>query len=257
MQHFWHGCSGLAALGGSPTHEWIAKTLAAQNCRDAATASEILVKATSSAIPPVHAELRRQIFLLSGWAYFGDPPTLRSHFCIVTNALDETGQLLPLPRAQFDRTIRSLKDDEAFLWYAIGQPLGQDRVSPFERNLRRLVARDIGPKEVLRLLVAEVLHTHHTKTPRTVGKKILGFCIPKKAVELQLQTGQSMALAQLPDESTVAFTYFDPVHSELLQYGPTFVCGEFAATDIETQSDPTRDFQSSKMRFLSLPIRKP
>lgn len=65
-----------------------------------------------------------------------------------------------------------------------------------------------------------------------------------------------MALAQLPDEHSAAFTYFDPAYSELRQYGPTFACGEFAATDIQTENDPTRDFQSSQMRFLRLPQRK-
>jgi hypothetical protein len=65
-----------------------------------------------------------------------------------------------------------------------------------------------------------------------------------------------MALAQLPDEQSAAFTYFDPAHSELRQYGPTFVCGEFAATDIQTENDAVRDFQSSHMRLLSLPQRR-
>lgn len=250
------GYSGLAVLGGTPTHEWIATTLAAANCRDAATASKVLMEATPSALPTVRAALRHQIFLLSGWAYFGDPPTLRSHFCVVTNSFDEAGQVLATPRQEFHHRVRALRNNEAFLWHAIGQPLGPDRVPVFERNLRRLVARDIGPKECLRLLVAEILHTHQGNEPPTVGEKILAFCIPKKAVELQLRTGDSSALAQLPDENATAFTYFDPVYSELVQYGPTFVCGEFAATDVQTETDPARDFQSSEMRYLSLPKRK-
>jgi hypothetical protein len=214
------------------------------------------VDATPLAIRHVREELRRQIFLLSGWGQFGDPPTLRSHFCVVTNYLDDAGQVLAIPRAGFDRRVRALHNNEAFLWYSIGQPLRQERVPALERNLRRLVARDIGPKEALRLLIAEILNTHQSKERPTVGDKTLAFCIPKKAVESQIKTGRSMALAKFPDENSVAFTYFDPAYSEMIQYGPTFVCGEFAATDIETENDPARDFQSSQMRILSLPNRK-
>ena len=71
-----------------------------------------------------------------------------------------------------------------------------------------------------------------------------------------MQTGHSMMLAKLPDENVAAFTYFDMGYSELQQYGPTFVCGEFAGTDIKTENDPGRDFQSSEFRILSLPKQK-
>ena len=60
----------------------------------------------------------------------------------------------------------------------------------------------------------------------------------------------------MPDESSVTFTYFEPGYSELHQYGPTFICGKFAATDIQTKNDPARDYQSSQMRLISLPNRE-
>jgi hypothetical protein len=106
------------------------------------------------------------------------------------------------------------------------------------------------------LLAEEILFTHQSNEPPNVGDKLLAFCIPRQAVELQLKTGISSASAQLPAEDSVSFSYFDPAYSELRQYGPTFVCGKFAATDIETENDPARDFQSSQMRILSLPKRK-
>jgi hypothetical protein len=246
------GYSGLAKLDGISTHEWIARTLAAANCHNASRASQILAQMTPRALSKVKAEWRRQIFLLAGWSHFDNPPALRSYYCVVTNTLDENGQMLATPRERFDRTICALRDDEQFLYYTIGQPI--KRVGKLERNLRRLVEREIGPKETLRLLVDGVINTHaHTEK---VGDKILGFCIPKHSVEIQLQTGYSTALAKFPDEHSVAFVYFDPAYSELRQYGPTVVCGEFAATDIETENDPTRNFQSSKMRLLGSPKRK-
>jgi hypothetical protein len=168
------GYSGLANLGGSPTHEWIAKTLAAANCHDAGNASQIIGNSAPGALPQVLPELRRQIFIVAGWAQFDNPPGLRSHFCVVTNALDDAGRVLVLPHAQFSRRVRALRDDVPFLWYSI-QPLRTERAQALERNLRRLVARDIGPKEALRLLVDEILVAHQTEEPSTVGDKVLGF----------------------------------------------------------------------------------
>jgi hypothetical protein len=250
------GYSGLAHIEGSPTHEWIAKTLASANCRDAATASTILTEQSTRAFSSVRPSIRRQMFLMAGWAFFDKPPGLRSHFCTITNTLDESGQVLSVPRDLFDRRIRALRDDEEFLWTSVGQPLGQDRGQRLCRNLRRLVVREIGPKEALRLLIEEIIHTSIQEKCSAVGSKILGFCIPKRSVELQLQTGSSSMLAMLPNENSVAFTYFEPSYNELLQYGPTFICGEFAATDVQTENDPSRDYQSSQMRFLSLPKQK-
>jgi hypothetical protein len=94
------GYSGFANLGGSPTHEWIAKTLAAANCHDAGNASQIIGNSAPGALPQVPPELRRQIFIVAGWAQFDNPPGLRSHFCVVTNALDDAGRVLVLPHAQ-------------------------------------------------------------------------------------------------------------------------------------------------------------
>lgn len=249
------GYSGLAKLGGRPTHEWIAVTLARSNCYDAANASQTLVDATPRAIPSnVRRELQSQTFLLSGWAHFGEPPVLRPHFCVVTNAVDDHGRPLAQPKSWFDRRIRALPEHEALLITAIGAPLTQTRQINLQRNLERLVSRSISPKEALRLLCQEIHHSHQTN--KTIGKRLLAFCIPRQSVELQFRTGQSMALASLPNHDTATFSYFEPAYNELRQYGPTLVCGEEALTDVTTENDPTRDFQSAQMRFLHLPKSK-
>jgi len=248
------GYSGVARLDGIPTHKWIAKTLAAANCLNAAQASQTLVQMAPRALSRIRSDLRRQVFLLAGWAHFKTLPGLRPHLSVVTNALDQNGQLLATPRGDFDCWTHALHDNEQLLLQSVGQPIPEQRERTLKRNLRRLVAREIGPREALRLLVDEVLNTHSESS--TVGEKILGFCIPKKSAETQLRTGHWMALARLPDEHSAAFTYYDPAYSELRQYGPTFVCGQFAATDIQTETDAARDFQSSQMRLLSLPRRK-
>jgi hypothetical protein len=245
------GYTGLARIESIPTHEWIAKTLASANCDDPGLVGPILTQHAERALSSVSRSLRRQTFLMAGWAKFTGLPGLRSHFCVVTNAHDESGQVLTTVRKSFHYWARALRDDEDFLWDSIGQNLSEVRAQGLERNLRRLVARDIGPKEALRLLMDEIINT--SAQEKSVGTKVLGFCIPKRSVEKQIETGHSMMIAQLPNENSAAFTYFEPGYSELRQFGPTVICGEFAATDIRTENDPSRDYQSSEMRLLSLP----
>jgi hypothetical protein len=63
-----------------------------------------------------------------------------------------------------------------------------------------------------------------------------------------------MALvATAPGRDTAAFWYFDPEHHELRQAGPVFACGPHAYTDVDTENDPARDYQSASMRILRLP----
>lgn len=250
------GYSGLAHIEGSPTHEWIAKTLAAANCRDPGLASRILAESAGRALHKLPSDIRCQTFLITGWANFEDLPGVRSHFCTITNCLDESYRPLATPLNSFRCGAHALPDTEEILWFCIGQPLRRERGQLLDRNLRRLVDRQIGPKEALRLLTDEIINTSVREKCASVGSKVLGFCIPRRAVQRQIETGVSMMLAKVSDESDAAFTYFDAGYSELQQYGPTFICGDFAVTDIKTENDPAREFQSSEFRFLSVPKPK-
>ena len=230
--------------------------LASANCRGPAKASQVLAKSAGRALSNVPASIRRQIFLIAGWELFDKPPRLRSFLRVITNMLDDSGKVLAQPRTSFVRRLRALHDGEGILWTAIGQPPRKERVQQLRRNLRRLIARKIGPKEALRLLVDEIVNTSLKEKCESVGPKVLGFCIPRRSVELQMQSGSSMLLAKQPDDNSVTFTYFEPSYNELQQYGPTHVCGEHAYTDVKTENDRARDFQSSEFRILSLPDRK-
>jgi len=247
------GYSGLAYIDGQPTHEWIASTLAEGNCIAAVQAARILEEKCTQAFLRRPQSSRPLSMLMACWADFDKPPGFRSHLCWITNSLDEAGRFLRIPRKAFSTTVCALPDDVEFLWQSIGQPLQQQRARDLERNIGPLVAREIGPKEALRLLVEEIINT--SKHTNTVGQKVLGLCIPRKSVESQRRTGFSVMVAKLPDDHQAAFTYFEAGYSELIQYGPTFICGEFAGT-VKTENDPSRNYQSSEMRLLHLPRKQ-
>ena len=243
--------SGLAQIKGKPTHEWIACALADANCSDIFTAGEILRDRATQAFTNLPPSTRRHVFVITGWGQFKKSLGLRPHVGVISNYLDSDWRPLPDSRPTFDFTTRVLNEDGPVYWAAFGHPLGQDRYQTFTRNMNRLVTRDIGPREALRLLVEEIVSTSSRQS--TVGSKILALSIPKQCVEKQLESGSSTMMAIPPTRETVTFAYFQPGYSELQQYGPTFVCGEFAFTNIETKSDPSIEYQSIEFKILAGP----
>jgi hypothetical protein len=248
--------SGVGEMEGNvPTHHWIAKTLANERCLDAPCAERALIAHAPLALNNTPSDLRHHTFLLAGWAYFGEPAALRPYIGIVTNTRDSTGKFAPKPLDVFNASRRYLREEEEASLCLAGETLTRERAQSLERNLKRLLTREIGPKEALRLLVDEVINT--SRWCDRVGSKILGFCIPKKGAQRFFESGENVTLASLPNAETTSFSYFEEGYSEFRQYGPTTVCGEWAVTDVQAVNDPARDFQSSSIRILALPKPNP
>ncbi|HXX73587.1 MAG TPA: hypothetical protein VEI50_00480 [Nitrospiraceae bacterium] len=245
--------TGFSQLQGVPTHEWIAVRLAENGCRSPYVAVQILADSAPSALraAPFLLELT---FLIAGWTRLADHKTLQPHFLLVSNMHERDGKLRPSPGSDFHFFERRLKAEEVYVSRVIGQPLPNGRGKYLDRFLRRLLKHKIGPKPAMQAFANEIINTSRSKG--TVGQKILAFSIPKAAAERTYQTGNYVLLAMEPDRCNIAFCYFDPVYSQLRQYGPTSTCGESAVTDIVTENDPARDYQSSSVRLLHLPKPK-
>jgi hypothetical protein len=245
------GYTGLAHIEGSPTHEWIAKVLASEQCSDPGVASRVLAERARTGLLDLPPTIRRQTFVLAGWAKFLNLAGMRSYLAIVTNMADESGRPLHEPNEVFAVLVWALRDAEDLRIQVAGQPLLLGRGRLLQRNLRRLITREISPKAALRLLVDEVIHT--AGLSNSVGKKVLGLCIPRRAAQSAIESGNSVLLAAQPSEEAASFCYYDPTYSELQQYGPTLTCGGFASTDVETENDIANKRQSSQIRILALP----
>jgi hypothetical protein len=209
--------TGLAQIEGYPTHEWIANMLAAEECSDPGVASRILAERAHRALLNVSPALRRQEFVLTGWSGLTGFEALRPYVAIVSNMLDASGRILSQPADNFVSLVRAFRDQDDPIICVIGHPLLNDRVHLLKRNLRRLVVHEISPKETLRLLVDEVIHT--AGNTKTVGKKVLALCIPRKAAQAAIESGNSTLRAGQPGDGSATFCYFDPSYSELQQYG--------------------------------------
>jgi hypothetical protein len=241
--------TGLAHIEHRPTHEWIATCLAESNCRNPYVAAELLA---NRAAPALHATglLLELTFLIAGWARYSDG-SLHPHFLLVSNMFEQNGQRMVGPGSDLRVFERKLNPQEAYAACVIGQSLPDGRGKRLDRLFRKLLRRNLGPRPAMRSLAREI--SNSARVNHAVGGRVLAFSIPRAAAAQTYATGNQMILAKEPDLISVAFCYFDPAYDELLQYGPTQVCGESALTDVETVNDPSRDFRSSSVRILHLP----
>lgn len=241
--------TGFSELEGTPTHEWIAIHLAKNNCRSPYIGAQILAAEGARAleVAPFSLELT---FLIAGWAR-SDIGLLQPHFLLVTNTYDRDGKQRNSVGQDLHVFERRLRPEELYASRVIGQPLAAGRGKHLDRSFRRMLKHRNSPRPAMQAFANEIAHTADRSV--SVGNKVLAFSIPKAAARRSYQTGDNLILAMEPDLLTTAFCYFDPDYSQLRQYGPTFVCGDSAVTDIETEDDPARNFQSSTFRILHLP----
>jgi hypothetical protein len=231
------GYSGAAQLDGSPTHEWIAKTLATGGAQDVDEATTVLARNATLAVEALPPDLRRLTLVVAGWEKFEGPSGLSPHACFISNAHDSEGRPLLVATNEFQRRILVLRPDADNSLIVIGEVLDESRRTHLKRNLRRLDDRMAGPTEAMRLLVDEIVNTHKHGNG-TVGHRVLAFCIPRLSVEKFLLTGSASMAGILPLAHCSTFAYFDAGFSKLRQQAPTVVCGNQAAVIETIENDP-------------------
>jgi hypothetical protein len=115
--------------------------------------------------------------------------------------VDASGRETERPLESFCASRRYLREQEDLIWAAVGKRIISSRGGSLDKNLR-LIRREIGPKEALRLLVDELIYT--PKYCSTVGSKVLWFCIPKKAAQQFFEKGKQVMLEAQPNPDTAA-----------------------------------------------------
>jgi tetratricopeptide (TPR) repeat protein len=98
-----------------------------------------------------------------------------------------------------------------------GQPLAaQVRERTLKRNIDRLIRREIGSKELMRLLVNEVVYLEVEWHRWKQGASDVDATA---AVEFNHRAQLNMMFAAAPSDTMMTFTYFEPGYAEFLQYG--------------------------------------
>jgi hypothetical protein len=244
------GYTGLARLNGMPTHEWVAITLARENCTRLADTYQVLALKTPEALHGVARHLQTITFTIAGWEWFGDPPVLKPHLALVSNLLGDTGNWLTAPTDEFRIFVRPLEPKLPFAWQTVGMGIEKGRAFALTRALRRLSARGLGPRYSLQYLIDEIQHTSNVQ--RRVGDKILTMCIPRRSFEWSISTGEHFMRASIPTIDVASCGYYDPSRKENLQYGPTMVCAGMATSDFTGTNDEATNTQTASVRLLHL-----
>ncbi|HSW64022.1 MAG TPA: hypothetical protein VLH56_12060 [Dissulfurispiraceae bacterium] len=241
--------TGLARISGMPTHEWIAIRLAEHSCGSPAHAASILVESATREISTTFYR-GQQTFVMAGWDLPPGEKHLRAHLRIISNIYNSKGERLPNPSKGYIQFVNWLSDNRKWAAKVAGYDLKDNQVRHLRRLFGRLADRKISSRTVLAALAQGVIDT--ASVAQGVGSKVLCMCIPRGAAESAASGRGSQLLATADEVACASFSYFDPAYSELRQYGPTVVCRGMACTT-ETENDPSRNYQSSQVKFLYMP----
>lgn len=240
--------TGLARLDGMPTHRWIASILKKYSCIDGTVAANIIMNEAGIALEKIRAgsNIKHTTFLIAGYQ-----PTQSGTivpYCIrVSNAYGKDGLYLQNADNQFTVKISGMPKDDSFGITVIGEPMNRSQIKRVDRLLKKVNKNGNPPSAALRVIKDEIIVSSNTK--ETVGKKILGMCLTKKAVELGLLRGTHFLMGNQPiDPKHSTFTYFEEGYNRMIQYGPTYVCGDSAHTDFALEQ--TENTISAKFRLL-------
>ena len=244
--------TGLARLDGIPTHEWICHRLADAVVRRAAEAIPVITEsATQSFMKLPTRNLYPHTFLLAGYESFLHAG-VKPMFALITNMRNSSGETLQSPAPTFIAFQFVLPAQQRIHSVAAGARLSSSRHAALVRNMGRAYSRNTSDEALLRLMTETIVQTSRRPT-MAVGERVLTMSIPKDSVDPTSRMSVMLAAPATTDAAT--FGYLVPGASRVLQYGPSFVCGDHAVTDIVTQDDPSRDLQSVSVRILRLPKR--
>jgi hypothetical protein len=244
--------SGLAEIDGQATNEWIAKTLAENNCKEIFEAVNVLRERLVVSIKDENELFRTVEILVAGWAVFEGDPELRPHFAKISNCYDEKGRLLSAPKDDFDIRVMPLKKGEPFLYTEAGFELSDIRRMIFDSQVMEILGNNGNAKEILIAMAQEITRTALTQEIKTVGTRILCMCLPRSAAVSALQNESTFFLAKEPSDQEASFFYFDKSYNDLVQFGPTFVINGTAVTDLVVKNNAEKNLQSSQMRILHM-----
>lgn len=160
-------------------------------------------------------------------------------YCIrISNAYSSDGSYLQQADGRFTIIPYVLPNNEDLRIAVIGEPLHRAQIRRLEKLLGKVNKYGNSATATLRLLKDEIINSSNIKM--TVGKKILGLCLTRKSVELSRHRDLSFLIANQPvspEHST--FTYFEDGYNDMIQYGPTHICGNSASTDLTVENTET------------------
>lgn len=242
--------TGLAAIDGVPTYEWICHRMVDVAATRVATAVASLERAATESFSRLTARaLYPHTFLLAGYDSFVEGG-VRPHLAIITNTRDVEGRSLGSPGSIF-RTFIYVKPPSVRLYaHFEGARFTDQRRAALVRNLGRAYSRDCTDEPLLRLMSQAIVESSRLPT-FSVGERVLTMAIPEESLRRPNQA--SVLLTGPAATAHATFGYFVPGVARVIQFGPALACGGSAVVDLETENDPSTSYQSASVRILRIP----
>jgi hypothetical protein len=174
---------------------------------------------------------------------------------VISNFHDAEMKPASTARGSFRVNTRTLQPGEEAAIFSVGEHLRAEEEVALLRSIRRVIGREGFEATVMRLLAEAIFRT--SAHARTVGDEVQACCIPVASAHSLFTSGASRmsGLRARPDRST--FGYFDRSFNEYKQFGPTFVCGAQAFTDVKYERSRTGPETSMSFRVLYAPKKQP
>jgi hypothetical protein len=224
--------TGISTVGNTPTHLWIADSLAGIDSIPLATRA-IRERATNDLrlVNTRRKTWKRLAVIGVGWYQESLSSPAIPMLALVTNFHDANGNQLDYPLDKFISKlwlIKNLGHREVYC-VSVGQKLDADIAKNLYRNLKKCVTRpDVGPMAYLRLIInamREVASRNHC-----VGKELLTVSLPRSAlgknyITMADGTRAMYSVTAKPAKYEKAFLYCAEGDEEGVEYGPDFVYG--------------------------------
>ena len=161
---------------------------------------------------PIDREIRRLAVIGVGFERTPDSPTLRAVTVLFSNFFSASRGWLPEANERVGFVAQTLR--APFELNVAGCQLDPEVHARLQRDIGRVLARNIGPEPIARLLVARI---RALSDPR-VGKSVLVSSLPLSKVP----AGVTMSLRreQRPDFREATFLYVPQEFDEGIIYGP-------------------------------------
>jgi hypothetical protein len=212
------GYTGLARLGGQQTDDWIARQLVQHPTVEAGILG--LAEAATAAfkkvlgVPPA---FRRHAFVIAGFGFIdktsGPVPLLFR----VSNALDQRGNWLVLPKPAFEVKAERLPPTLPFAIVATGQVLLPETQKWLKRWVGRAVEKNASPAAVARLMARAVWET--AAQNKVVGSSLMVVGV----VRDEVKGPHSVVANRYPRRDQSTFFYFNRQGRSNPQLGPLVV----------------------------------
>jgi hypothetical protein len=235
------GYSGISHVGAARTDEWLAGVVSAQPTGDLQGFLLAIAQQATAAFRQMLMpnEKKRHAFSVVGWIpmndgdkNFGERPFMAA----IHNALGEGGQWKAEADEQFTASITAFPRPLKRGCRVTG--IGANIPKTLERANRDCVRNACGrrpssPADVLRTLAVAVRRISEVQgKDATVGKKLNGVSLPRKAIEVSTQQGQILVpFVGAPTPEHASCCYFDNKEA-LTLYAPIFVVRGGVMTNI-------------------------